>query len=332
MVKKFVRSKRKGKQNAGSQHRTWFYEIRSNTRVVIKIAKEFLQDLQSRLCHAIEQLDGGNVFSYRPQITSHGGLSDPRILAGSGPIEKAAINFSHSIGSSLPNAVSETRKNIAGSPFEAVSLSLIIHPCNPFVPTTHMNLRLFIVETEPTQWHFGGGYDLTPTYGFIEDATYWHAGAKRAAESNYQIMKRRCDEYFYLPHRDEHRGIGGLFFDDLASGDFNHTFARVQKIGESFLPLYTELFERRRFEPFDDKNRSFQLFRRGRYAEFNLLLDRGTRYGLQSGRRVENVLASMPPLASWVHEYPIEKGSPEQRLTDFFLKPRDWLATHNDEG
>jgi len=286
--------------------------------------------LQNRICDALEDLDGQSEFSYRPQNTPNAGLSDPRVLAGSGPIEKAAVNFSHSIGKSLPRAVSETRKDIAGSPFEAVSLSLIVHPSNPFVPTTHMNLRLFVVKKDSVQWHFGGGYDLTPTYGFVEDAKYWHLGAQKCVETHYEDMKRKCDEYFYLPHRDEQRGIGGLFFDDLSSEHFNTTFATVEKIGDSFLPLYTELFERRHSEAFSDKNRAFQLYRRGRYAEFNLLVDRGTKYGLQSGRRVENVLASMPPLASWTYEYPIEEGSPEHLLTEFFLKPRDWITMVHD--
>tara|TARA_B100000989_G_C19309114_1_gene371774 strand:- start:46 stop:633 length:588 start_codon:yes stop_codon:yes gene_type:complete len=193
-----------------------------------------------------------------------------------------------------------------------------------------MNLRLFVTKQEPFHWHFGGGYDLTPIYGFIEDAKSWHSGAKISTATYYDSMKKKCDEYFYLPHRDEQRGIGGLFFDDLTGDNFGATFAIVEKIGESFLPLYTDIFERRQIETFTDKNRSFQLYRRGRYAEFNLLQDRGTRYGLESGRRVENVLASMPPLASWVHEYPIEEGSPEHRLTEFFLKPRNWLTERED--
>ena len=180
---------------------------------MINIAREFLQDLQNRICEALEQLDGQQEFSRRPKPTASSGLSDPRVLAGSGPIEKAAVNFSHSVGNSLPSAVSDTKRDIAGQPFEAASLSLIIHPSNPFVPTTHMNLRLFVVKTERAQWHFGGGYDLTPTYGFVEDSIYWHLGAQKSAGAHYEDMKKKCDEYFYLPHRDEQRGIGGLFFD-----------------------------------------------------------------------------------------------------------------------
>lgn len=296
---------------------------------MIETVRDFLQNLQNRICGALEQLDGVSQFSRRPKINSRGGLSDPRVLAGSGPIEKAAVNFSHSIGSSLPTAVSESRREIAGYPFEAVSLSLIIHPSNPFVPTTHMNLRLFVVKNQTSQWHFGGGYDLTPTYGFIDDSTYWHRGAKNSVGEHYDVMKKNCDEYFYLPHRNEQRGVGGLFFDDLTSDNFDTTFNLIEKIGDSFLPLYTQLFERRQHEPFTEENRAFQLFRRGRYAEFNLMLDRGTKYGLQSGRRVESVLASMPPLASWVYEYRIKEGSPEDLLTTFFLKPRDWIKSPN---
>ena len=292
---------------------------------MINIAKEYLQNLQNKICDSLELIDGNHKFSYKPQITTQAGLSDPRVLTGSDPIEKAAVNFTHSSGESLPDAVSESNKDLYGSPFEAVSLSLIIHPSNPFVPTTHMNLRLFVVEKESTQWHFGGGYDLTPTYGFVEDAKHWHQGAKTAVPAYYDSMKKKCDEYFYLPHRNEQRGIGGLFFDDLSSDDFDETFSTIERIGESFLPLYTELFEKRRSETFTDENRAFQLYRRGRYAEFNLLHDRGTKYGLQSGRRVENVLASMPPLAAWVYQYPVDEGSPEHLLTEFFLKPRDWI-------
>ena len=297
---------------------------------MIEVVKEFLRDLQNRICNALEELDGEEKFSNQPKIILKAGLSDPRVLAGSGLIEKAAVNFTHAIGTSLPKAVSESRKDLAGSPFEAVSLSLIVHPSNPFIPTTHLNLRLFVVGKGSTHWHFGGGFDLTPTYGFIEDAKYWHLGARDSAPKHYEAMKKKCDEYFYLPHRDEQRGIGGLFFDDLTSKDFNTTFAIVEKIGESFLPLYKEIFHRRESEEFSEKNRAFQLYRRGRYAEFNLLIDRGTKYGLQSGRRVENVLASMPPLASWVYEYPLEEGSPEHLLTDFYLKPKDWIKLPYD--
>jgi len=253
------------------------------------------------------------------------GFSSPRILSGEGAIEKAAVNFTHAVGQSLPEAVSDSRKSLSGLPFEAVSLSVIVHPLNPFIPTTHMNLRLFVVHKDNPVWHFGGGYDLTPFYGFEEDAVLWHSGARNASAENYARMKKDCDSYFYLPHRGEHRGIGGLFFDDFNSASFESTLALVERIGNSFLPLYEEIFTSKNKLNFSEQNRQFQLFRRGRYVEFNLLHDRGTKYGLQSGRKVENVLASMPPLVSWVYNYPILEGSPEHRLTNFFLKPRNWL-------
>ena len=295
---------------------------------MIQDTKTMLLNLQDQICRRLEELDGLSRFSPNKENLSAAAYSNPRVLAGEGRIEKAAVNFTHSIGNSLPTAVSESKKDIAGLPFEAVSLSLIIHPSNPFVPTTHMNLRLFIVRGEKLSWHFGGGYDLTPFYGYVEDAKLWHGAAKDASQDSYANMKKKCDDYFYLPHRGEQRGIGGLFFDDLTGADFNPCFSLVEKIGRSFLPVYEEIFRRRDSTRFTEKNRSFQLFRRGRYAEFNLLFDRGTRYGLQSGRRVESVLASMPPLASWVYEYPIEDDSPEAVLSDYFLKPRNWLEVN----
>lgn len=285
----------------------------------------FLLTLQNSICRELERLDGRATFSSTSIKNKSGGLARPRVLSEGRLIEKAAVNFTHSVGTSVPEAVSSSRKNLVGKPFQAVSLSVIVHPQNPFVPTTHMNLRLFVVGAETTQWHFGGGYDLTPTYGFAEDARDWHIGARGAAQHHYGRMKQQCDSYFYLPHRCEQRGVGGLFFDDLTSDDFNSTFSEIVAIGRSFFPLYRDLLLRRSDIKFSQTNREFQLYRRGRYAEFNLLHDRGTRYGLQSGKNVESVLSSMPPKVSWVYRYPIEKDSPEYLLTSYFLQPRDWI-------
>lgn len=293
---------------------------------MIERVKELFQTLQNEICDALAGMDGESEFSKEIISGANGSRSLPRVLSGAGALEKAAVNYTYSIGDSLPASASERNPEFQGKPFRAVSISLIVHPNNPFVPTTHMNLRFFLIGSPPIVWHFGGGYDLTPTYGFEEDAIFWHKGARDASRDYYGEMKKNCDDYFYLPHRKEQRGIGGLFFDDFRSDNFEGTFDIVERIGKSFLPLYQEIFYRRQNTPFSEENRAFQLYRRGRYAEFNLIYDRGTRYGLQSGRRIESVLASMPPLASWVYDYEIARDSPEHRLTEFFLKPRKWVT------
>ena len=247
-------------------------------------------------------------------------------MAGDGRIEKAAVNFTHSIGNALPSAASSIKKGISGLPFEAVSLSLIVHPSNPFVPTTHMNVRLFTVGKDSSSWHFGGGYDLTPTYGFVSDAKLWHLGAKEAARDLYENMKQNCDEYFFLLTGENKEALAGYFSMISPMTISTQNFASVRRIAESFLPLYEKIFRKRTLLKFTEQNRAFQLYRRGRYAEFNLLEDRGTKYGLQSGRNVENVLSSMPPLASWVYKFPIEENSPEDLLTKYFLTPQDWIS------
>ncbi|MCZ6889843.1 MAG: oxygen-dependent coproporphyrinogen oxidase [Gammaproteobacteria bacterium] len=295
---------------------------------VAPVRKYFL-DLQATIVAAFEALDGGPTkFSGQSIETPGGGLSQPRVLQDGGHIEKAAVQFTHSIGASLPPAATERNPDLAGHSFQATAISLIVHPRNPYVPTTHMNLRYFIVEADPPSWYFGGGFDLTPYYAFEEDIVHWHRTAKSACDPHgdgvYGEMKQACDAYFYLGHRQEARGVGGLFFDDWTHDGFDGSFALVQDIGNHFLPAYRPIFERRTNTDWGTRQENFMLMRRGRYAEFNLAIDRGTKYGLQSGRRVESVLASLPPRAHWVYDYRPEPGSPEAALTERFLVPQDW--------
>ena len=282
--------------------------------------------LQGDICGALEKLDGTARFSLEHLPQPGGGFGQPRVLQDGANIEKAAVQFTHSVGDALPPAASERNPHLAGAPFEAVAISVIVHPRNPYVPTTHMNLRFFGVEADPPAWHFGGGFDLTPCYGFIEDCVHWHRTAAQAAGEHYADMKRACDDYFHLSHRGESRGIGGLFFDDWRTGGFEASLNLVLAIGTAFMPAYGPIFERRRAHDFGEREREWQLLRRGRYAEFNLAIDRGTRYGLQSGRRIESVLASLPPLARWQYSHEPAAGTPEAELLSFYLQPRDWLG------
>ncbi|NNL84311.1 MAG: oxygen-dependent coproporphyrinogen oxidase [Myxococcales bacterium] len=299
--------------------------------------RAFLRDLQGRICEAFEHIDGGARFRDDEVEAPGGGLSAPRVLEAGVVFEKAAVNFTHAKGPGLPPAATERRPELAGAPFEAVSLSLIAHPENPYVPTSHMNLRFFLAEPENRDpvWWFGGGFDLTPYYGFEEDARHWHATAHRACAplgpDAYRRFKGWCDEYFFLPHRGEARGIGGLFFDDLDEPDFAGCRAFVESVGNHYLTAYLPIVERRKDMAWGERERAFQLHRRGRYVEFNLVHDRGTLYGLQSGRRVEAVLASLPPLVRWSYDLRAEAGSPEASLSGF-LQPRDWLASSTDDG
>lgn len=297
-------------------------------QAVMDVRTYFLA-LQTQICQALAELDGAADFSREEIVAPNGGLAQPRVLADGAHIEKAAVQFTHSIGDALPPAATERNPALAGLPFQATAISLIVHPCNPFVPTTHMNLRFFLVEADDPVWYFGGGYDLTPFYPEEQDIIHWHRQAADAVGEHYPALKQRCDEYFYLPHRQECRGVGGIFFDDWTLDGFAASFEFVQRVGDSFLPAYLPVFERNLARPYSDQQRAFQLYRRGRYAEFNLAIDRGTKYGLQSGRRIESVLASLPPLAAWQYNYQAPEGSPERRLTDYFLVPRDWLAVDN---
>ena len=281
--------------------------------------------LQDRIVGTLEDLDDQARFSREDIPAPNGGLSRPRVLENGLQIEKAAVQLTHSIGTSLPPAATERNPHLAGHPFQAAAISLIVHPCNPYVPTTHANLRFFLIEADEPEWYFGGGFDLTPYYGFEDDVVHWHEHAAAAAGPHYPDMKKACDEYFYLTHREECRGIGGIFFDDWTEGGFDEAFAFVRSVGDHFLPAYEPIFRRRMNMKYGERERDWQLYRRGRYAEFNLAIDRGTRYGIQSGRRIESVLASLPPLAVWKYDYHPEPGSPEAALYERFLSPRDWI-------
>jgi len=298
----------------------------------VEESRAFLMSLQDTICDALAAQDGEARFVSDEMALPDGGLARPRVL-GDGPVlERAAVNFSHTRGKSLPAAATERRPELAGSRYEAVSVSLIVHPRNPYAPTTHANFRAFRAEREgtaPVSW-FGGGFDLTPYYGFEEDAVHWHRTARTACaplgERAYPRFKAWCDEYFFLAHRGEPRGIGGLFFDDLSEPDPATCLALWRSVGEHFLPAYEPILARRKETPYGERERDFQLYRRGRYVEFNLVYDRGTRFGLQSGGRVESILASLPPLAAWRYDWHPEPGTPEARLYEEFLRPRDWLA------
>ena len=287
-------------------------------------------DLQERICSAFEAFDGEARFLVEDIAADNGGLARPRVLANGRRLDKAAVQFTHSIGPTLPPAATERNPQLAGLPFEAVAISLITHPKNPHVPTSHMNLRFFAVHSDPLTWYFGGGYDLTPVYGYVEDCVHWHRVAAGAAGAHYPAWKAACDDYFFLSHRNECRGIGGVFFDDYViedrDGGFDAAFDQVRRGGDSYLPAYLPIIERRCEQPFGEAEKAFQLYRRGRYAEFNLAIDRGTRYGLQSGRRIESVLASLPPMAAWEYDRQDPPDSPEAALARDFLPPRDWLA------
>ncbi len=292
--------------------------------------RDYFISLQEQICSGLETLDGEARFIGADAATPDGALARPRVLENGRRIEKAAVQFSHSLGKSLPPAATERNPQLAGHPFQAVAISLIVHPVNPHAPTTHMNLRFFLVESAQPVWYFGGGFDLTPYYGFEEDCVHWHRQAQAACapfgSTVYRQMKQDCDRYFYLPHRDEPRGIGGIFFDDWSRGGFVESFALARSVGDHFLPAYLPILQRRCDTPHTDAQRQFQLYRRGRYAEFNLVIDRGTKYGLQSGRRVESVLASLPPLAAWRYDYRPEPGTPEAALYERFLPPRWWAG------
>ena len=291
--------------------------------------RQYFLDLQSEICNTLEASDGKAKFSLEKIEAPNGGLAQPRVIADGAHIEKAAVQFTHSLGDSLPPAATERNPHLAGAPFQATAISMIVHPQNPKAPTTHMNLRFFIVEADEPMWYFGGGYDLTPFYGFKEDCIHWHQVAAEATGEHYPTLKKECDEYFYLGHRQECRGIGGIFFDDWTEGGFDTSFDFVKRVGDSFLPAYMPILDRRKVEPFTEAEKDFQLYRRGRYAEFNLAIDRGTKYGLQSGRRIESVLASLPPVVKWWYNYQPEPGTREAELTDYYLIPKDWLREAN---
>ena len=293
--------------------------------------REYLLQLQDRICAAFEKTDGKARFREDNWLRDEGGGGRSRIMEDGAVFEKAGINFSHVFGTALPASATATRPELAGRGFQALGVSLVMHPHNPYVPTSHANVRFFIAEKEAAEpvWWFGGGFDLTPYYGFEEDAVHWHRQAREAClpfgEDVYPRYKKWCDEYFYIKHRDEARGIGGLFFDDLSEGGFERCFSFMQSIGDHYLPAYQPIVERRKDSGYGEQQKAFQKYRRGRYVEFNLVYDRGTLFGLQSGGRTEAILMSLPPQVSWRYDWHPQPGTPEAALYSSFLKPRDWL-------
>ncbi len=295
----------------------------------IEPVREYLLGLQDRICAALELEDGARRFLEHRWERPEGGGGRTRVLAEGRVFERAGVNYSEVWGARLPPAASARRPELAGSGFRALGVSLVIHPQNPYVPTSHANVRFLIAESEDPVWWFGGGFDLTPCYGFEEDARHWHRTAQAACApfgaEIYPRFKRWCDEYFYLPHRGETRGIGGLFFDDLNEWGFERCFAFTKSVGDHYLPAYLPIVARRKNTPFGERERDFQLYRRGRYVEFNLVYDRGTLFGLQSGGRSESILMSLPPLVRWRYDWRPDPGTPEAELYASFLRPRDWI-------
>jgi coproporphyrinogen III oxidase len=298
----------------------------------ISAVRHYLLDLQDRICAALADEDGAQRFQEDSWERPAGGGGRSRVLAAGAVFEQAGVNFSHVHGLGLPPSATAHRPELAGRSFQALGASLVIHPHNPYVPTSHANVRFFIAErpgTDPVWW-FGGGFDLTPYYPFEEDAIAWHRTAKAACDpygsDYYARFKKWCDEYFYLRHRGETRGVGGLFFDDFNEQGFEHSFGFMKSVGDHYLRAYLPIVQKRRHLPYGERERDFQLYRRGRYVEFNLVYDRGTLFGLQSGGRTESILMSLPPLVKWRYNWRPEPGTPEARLYEEFLRPRDWLS------
>jgi coproporphyrinogen III oxidase len=293
--------------------------------------KRYLVELQDRITAAVEQTDSGK-FLRDAWVRPEGGGGESRVLSDGSVFERAGVSVSHVFGEKMPPSASNQRPEIAGAPFEAMGLSLVFHPRNPRVPTTHCNVRFLIARPAggAEVWWFGGGFDLTPYYPFDEDVLHWHRTARDACEpfgaDLYGKYKSWCDRYFFLPHRNETRGVGGLFFDDMNEGGFARCFAFQRSVGDHFLPAFMPILERRKDMPFGDHERQFQLYRRGRYVEFNLVYDRGTTFGLQSRGRTESILMSLPPLVRWQYDWHPPPGSAEARLYEEFLRPRDFLS------
>ncbi len=282
---------------------------------------DYFLGLQAAIVAALEALDGGR-FREDRWTRPEGGGGVARVLEDGALLERGGVNFSRVQGARLPPSASASRPQLAGRAFEAMGVSLVLHPRNPYCPTVHLNVRCFAASDV---WWFGGGMDLTPYYGFEEDARHFHATCRAAVGPQYPRFKQWCDEYFYLKHRQEPRGVGGIFFDDLNEPDFEACFALVRSVGDHFLPAYLPILERRRETPYGERERAFQAYRRGRYVEFNLVYDRGTLFGLQSGGRTEAILMSLPPRVAWRYDWRPEPGTPEEKLTTDFLRPRDWI-------
>ncbi|MBS4049644.1 MAG: oxygen-dependent coproporphyrinogen oxidase [Methylomonas sp.] len=297
----------------------------------ISQVKNYLLNLQDQICAALETAEPSARFVEDAWRREEGGGGRTRVLADGEVFEQGGVNFSHVYGFSLPPSATAKRPELANRQYEAMGVSLVMHPRNPYVPTSHANVRFFIAkkEGEPTIWWFGGGFDLTPFYPFWEDVVHWHRTAREACQpfgaDVYDRYKKWCDEYFFLKHRGETRGVGGLFFDDLNEPDFTSAFGFMQSVGNHYIPAYLPIVQKRKTTAYGERERDFQLYRRGRYVEFNLVYDRGTLFGLQSGGRTESILMSMPPAARWRYNWQPEPGSPEAELYDSYLKPQNWL-------
>lgn len=300
--------------------------------VTVAAVRAYLLALQDQICSALAAADGGAQFSEECWQRPEGGDGRSRILRDGVLFEQAGVNFSHVQGAALPNSSVAARPQLAGASFEALGVSLVTHPHSPYLPTSHANVRFFIAKPQDAEpiWWFGGGFDLTPYYPFAADVQHWHQVAAAACQpfgdDLYPEFKAACDRYFHLRHRDEARGVGGLFVDDLNRWPFERCFALARAIGDGYLPAYLPIIERRRGLTWGERERQFQLYRRGRYVEFNLVYDRGTLFGLQSGGRTESILMSLPPLVRWQSGYEAEAGSREAQLP-LYLQPRDWLAS-----
>ncbi len=303
----------------------------SNEPVRKSDVESYLRGLQKSIVAAIEEADGKAKFQHDSWERPGGGGGESRVLSGGAVFEQAGVGFSHVFGDQMPPSATKARPEVAGRRFEAMGVSLVFHPENPYIPTTHANVRFFIAEndTDEPVWWFGGGFDLTPFYPFHEDVVHWHETARAACtefgEDTYDRYKAWCDEYFFLKHRNETRGVGGLFFDDVNEHGFDRSFALQRSVGDHFLKAYLPIVERRKDTPYGERERHFQLYRRGRYVEFNLLYDRGTVFGLQSGGRTESILMSLPPQVRWAYNWQPEADSPEALLYTDYLRPRDWL-------
>ena len=311
------------------------------SQVDVNAVKKYLLNLQDEICKALAEEDGDKSFledswdrgagDDQGDSTTLKGGGRSRVMEEGKVFEKAGINFSHVHGDKLPGSATAHRPELAGRSFQALGVSLVIHPRNPYVPTSHANVRFFIAEKEGEDpvWWFGGGFDLTPYYGNEEDVIHWHTVSKQACEpfgeEVYPKYKKWCDEYFHLKHRDEPRGVGGLFFDDLNEGGFEDCFAFMKSVGDHYIPAYRPIVAKRKNMEYGQREREFQLYRRGRYVEFNLVFDRGTLFGLQTGGRTESILMSLPPLVSWKYNWQPEKGTAEAELYEKYLKPKDWI-------
>jgi len=297
----------------------------------IEAVKEYLLRLQDKICESLEQEDGKATFKEENWQREQDGGGRTRVIENGGVIEKGGVNFSHVFGGQLPQSATASRPELAGCSFQALGVSLVIHPQNPYAPTSHANFRFFIAEKEGQEpvWWFGGGFDLTPYYGFEADCQHWHETAKQACEpfgeQVYQNYAKWCDEYFYLKHRQEPRGVGGLFFDDLNAWGFERCFEFVRSVGNSYIEAYRPILAKRKNTSFGERERKFQCYRRGRYVEFNLVWDRGTLFGLQSGGRTESILMSLPPVVHWDYNWQPEPDSPEAELYTKYLQSNRWI-------